>query len=163
MENVFQQTSHNEEETMRLARQLAEVLTPGTVILLEGDLGAGKSVVARGVIRGLGVTDAYITSPTFTLLNIYTEGRLPVYHFDLYRLSHPDEFTATGAEEYLDGEGVALIEWAEKGGEWIPVDHLCIGMTYDPHHPEWRLIKITAAGTSAHQVLQAFRLHYTDE
>lgn len=161
-ETVFRHLSHAEAETEEMARHLADALPPGMIILLEGDLGAGKTVVARGIIRGIGVTEDYITSPTFTLLNIYTEGRLPVYHFDLYRLSHPDEWALTGAEEYLDGEGIVLVEWADKGGDWIPADHLRIRLTDVPRHETHRLMEITAQGTLARQVLHACQSRYTN-
>lgn len=159
MDATFCQISRSEAQTEALAGQLAELLPSGIVILLDGDLGAGKSVLARGVIRGLGITDDYITSPTFTLLNVYTEGRTPVYHFDLYRLSHPDELPLTGAEEYLHGGcGVVLVEWADKGGEWIPADHLRILSEYVASNPESRSIKMTAHGSLACRVLNAFQL-----
>lgn len=166
-EAAFHHMSHSEAETEALASRLAQILPPsGIVILLDGDLGAGKSVVARGVIRGLGVMDDYITSPTFTLLNTYTEGRVPVYHFDLYRLSHPDELALTGVEEYLypqGEEGVVLVEWADKGGAWIPANHLRIFLEYVQFHPEWRSVRITAQGSFAGQVLHAFQSRDTNE
>lgn len=155
--------SHSEAETTALATRLAALLPVGSVILLDGDLGAGKSVLARGVIRGLGITDEYITSPTFTLLNTYDEGRTPIYHFDLYRLSQPDELTMTGTDEYLNGgEGVVLVEWSEKGGSWIPTDHLRILMEYVQSHDEWRSITINAHGSLAQQVLHALQSSDTE-
>ena len=153
--------SHSEAETESLANTLANQLPPGLVILLEGDLGTGKSVVARGIIRGLGITDDYITSPTFTLVNSYPEGRLPVHHFDLYRITHPDELGFIGMEDYLDDGSVVLVEWPDKGGEWIPADHLHIRLEYVQSHPDWRHIEMTAHGSIAHQVLQRFSSHDT--
>lgn len=101
----------SEAETMRFAAALAKMLDAGDTVLLEGDLGAGKSVVARGVARALGIVGA-MPSPTFTLLIPY-EGEKKLYHFDLYRLADPDEFYAAGLDEFVGGDGVALIEWAQ--------------------------------------------------
>ena len=101
----------SEADTRELATRFAESLQPGDVVLLHGDLGAGKSVFVRGAARALGVTGA-MPSPTVTLLIPY-EGDVKLYHFDLYRLSDPEEFYAAGLDEFVGGDGVALIEWPE--------------------------------------------------
>lgn len=151
-------STHTEDETEAWAYRLASCLPAATVILLDGALGTGKSVVARGIIRGMGVTEPYITSPTFTLMNGYEAGRLPVYHFDLYRLGHPEELFSTGLEEYLHSEqGVALVEWAAKGGTAIPEDHLRIVLTDEPHHPERRGLCLTAQGPLSSRLLAHLR------
>ena len=103
--------THSEADTLRFAGRLAELLRPGDAVLLHGDLGAGKSVFARGVARALGITGA-MPSPTFPLLIPY-EGRQKLYHFDLYRLNDPEEFYAAGLDEFIGGDGIALIEWPE--------------------------------------------------
>lgn len=103
--------TRSEAETLRFASALAEMLGAGDTVLLNGDLGAGKSVMARGIARALGVTGA-MPSPTFTLLIPY-QGRIPVYHFDLYRLADPDEFYAAGLDEFVGGDGVAVVEWPQ--------------------------------------------------
>lgn len=103
--------TRSESDTLRFAEKLSDMLTAGDTVLLHGDLGAGKSVFARGVARGMGVTGA-MPSPTFTLLIPYA-GRLKLYHYDLYRLNDPDEFYAAGLDEFIGGDGVALIEWPE--------------------------------------------------
>ena len=109
--------SNDESQTLRIGERLGQLLTQPTLILLQGDLGAGKTVFARGIARGLGVdTDTPITSPTFTLMNHYL-ARLDLYHFDLYRLTDPDELIELGFDEYAFGAGVALIEWPEKLGD----------------------------------------------
>lgn len=106
--------SSAEEQTRLLGRELGRLLTEPALILLQGELGSGKSVFARGVARGLGVpAEVPITSPTFTLMNHYP-ARLDVYHFDLYRLADPEELIEIGFDEYAYGRGVALIEWPEK-------------------------------------------------
>ena len=103
--------THSEKDTLAFAGRLAGMLAPGDTVLLHGDLGAGKSVFARGVARGMGVEGA-MPSPTFTLLIPY-EGRHKFYHFDLYRLNDPDEFYAAGLDEFIGGDGVAIVEWPE--------------------------------------------------
>ena len=103
--------TNSEADTRELAARFAKQLKPGDVVLLHGDLGAGKSVFVRGAARSLGVTGA-MPSPTFTLLIPY-EGNVKLYHFDLYRLSDPEEFYAAGLDEFVGGDGVALIEWPE--------------------------------------------------
>ena len=103
--------TRSEAETLRFASARAEMLGAGDTVLLDGDLGAGKSVMARGIARALGVTGA-MPSPTFTLLIPY-QGRIPVYHFDLYRLADPDEFYAAGLDEFVGGDGVAVVEWPQ--------------------------------------------------
>lgn len=101
------------EQTRRLGRALGALLRPGDVILLEGELGAGKTALTQGIGDGLGVR-AVINSPTFTILKEY-RGRLPLYHFDLYRIESPDEVYTLGFEEYFAGDGVCVVEWAERG------------------------------------------------
>lgn len=102
----------SEEQTEALGRAVGERLFSGAVLLLDGELGTGKSVFARSVARALGVSGP-VCSPTFILLNVY-EGRWPFYHFDLYRLDDEEELLELGMEEYLDGEGVCVVEWAGK-------------------------------------------------
>jgi len=97
-------------ETREFGRKLAERLRPGDVVLLEGPLGAGKSELARGVAEGLGITET-VTSPSFTILNVYESGRVPLYHFDWYRLESAEEIYEMGMDEYLGGDGIALVEW----------------------------------------------------
>ena len=103
--------TRSEADTMRFAAALGRQLDAGDVLLLEGDLGAGKSVVARGVARALGIAGA-MPSPTFTLLIPY-EGEKKLYRFDLYRLADPDEFWAAGLDEFVGGDGIAVIEWPQ--------------------------------------------------
>lgn len=100
-----------EADTLRFAGVLADMLKEGDTLLLHGDLGAGKSVFARGVARALGIKGA-MPSPTFTLLIPY-EGSKKLYHFDLYRLNDPDEFYAAGLDEFIGGDGIAIVEWPE--------------------------------------------------
>ncbi len=102
----------SESDTMAFAAKLAPMLAAGDAVLLTGDLGAGKSVLARGIARGLGVTGP-MPSPTFTLMVPYEAGGRKLYHFDLYRLSDPDEYYAAGLDEFVGGDGVAVVEWPQ--------------------------------------------------
>ena len=107
------------EETFSIGNALAKEAAPGDIFALIGDLGAGKTVFAKGFAKGLGVEEA-ITSPTFTIVCEYDEGRLPLYHFDVYRIEDPEELFETGFDEYLYGKGVCLIEWADKVIDELP-------------------------------------------
>ncbi|MBE5783179.1 MAG: tRNA (adenosine(37)-N6)-threonylcarbamoyltransferase complex ATPase subunit type 1 TsaE [Clostridiales bacterium] len=111
--------THSAEETRNLGKRLAAMLQPGDVILLKGDLGAGKSEFSRGIARGLGINGP-VPSPSFTILNAYDEGNIPLYHFDWYRLESAEEIYEMGMEEQLGGDGIALIEWFEKAKECVP-------------------------------------------
>ncbi|MEI7958383.1 MAG: tRNA (adenosine(37)-N6)-threonylcarbamoyltransferase complex ATPase subunit type 1 TsaE [Verrucomicrobiota bacterium] len=111
--------SHNPQETFELGKQFAGPLRRGDVLALEGDLGAGKTQFAKGLAAGLGV-ESDVTSPTFTLIHEYPGGRLPLFHIDLYRLEGEDEVLGIGLDEYLDGDGVTVIEWADKFAALMP-------------------------------------------
>lgn len=117
--------THSAKETRQLGEKLAKRLNPGDVVLLDGDLGAGKSELARGVARGLGIEGA-VPSPSFTILNAYDEGRCPLYHFDWYRIEDANEIYEMGMDEQLGGDGIALIEWSERAEECLPEKRLRI-------------------------------------
>ena len=105
--------TNSEEETEALGARLAEQLGPGAVVAFMGDLGAGKTAFTRGLARGLGIPDR-VTSPTFTIVNEYEGGRLPLFHFDMYRLASSDELFDIGWEDYLARGGVCAVEWSEN-------------------------------------------------
>ena len=105
--------TRSEEETEALGRRLGEKLTPGSLVAYTGDLGAGKTAFTRGLARGLGVTER-VTSPTFNIVNEYEGGRLPLFHFDLYRLGGEEELFDIGWEDYLTRGGVCAVEWSEN-------------------------------------------------
>lgn len=111
--------SNSREETFELGRSFGMNARPGDIICLDGDLGAGKTVFAAGFAAGLGI-DSVIASPTFTIIREYAGGRLPFYHFDVYRIEEPEEMYELGYEEYFFGDGVCLIEWASLIDELIP-------------------------------------------
>lgn len=128
------------EETYEFGRKMGEQACPGQVICLEGDLGAGKTVFAKGFACGLGITEP-VSSPTFTIVQEYDEGRLPLYHFDAYRIADPDEMDEIGFDEYLFGEGVCLIEWAGQVQDLIPPGSIWIRIERDPEKgPDYRII-----------------------
>ena len=103
---------NNTDETLKLGEIIGKSLNPGSIIALVGDLGAGKTVLVKGIAKGLGI-DEEPNSPTFVIMNSY-EGRLPLYHFDLYRLSDEEELLGIGYDEYFFGDGVAAVEWADR-------------------------------------------------
>ena len=115
-------------ETRTLGERLASSLRPGDVLLLLGDMGAGKSELTRGIARGLGIHGP-VASPTFTILQVYDEGHIPLYHFDWYRLESADELYEMGMDEYLGGDGIAIIEWPSQCPEAIPPCRLEITLT----------------------------------
>jgi tRNA threonylcarbamoyladenosine biosynthesis protein TsaE len=121
---MFTFAVHDERDTVRLGAVLADVLPPGTVLGLIGTLGAGKTRLVQAVAAALGVPPGSVTSPTFVLVNEYTGGRLPVYHFDTYRLKDEDEFLALGPEEYFESEGITFVEWADRIAELLPEERL---------------------------------------
>jgi tRNA threonylcarbamoyladenosine biosynthesis protein TsaE len=113
--------SRQPSETIAFARDLASRLRPGSIIALTGDLGSGKTQFVKGLAAGIGF-GGEVTSPTFTLIHEYVGGRLPIYHFDFYRLEFEDEALRLGLEEYLQGGGICVIEWAGKFRDLIPQD-----------------------------------------
>lgn len=111
-------TSHNEQETKKIGEKIASQLKKGDIVCLEGDLGAGKTTLSKAIAFALGVKE-HVTSPTFTIVHEY-QGIMPLYHFDVYRIDDVDEMFEIGFEEYILGEGISLIEWADKIKELIP-------------------------------------------
>lgn len=121
----MQFVTNSEAETEALGVRLAETLEPGTVIAFTGDLGAGKTAFTRGLARGLGIKDR-VTSPTFTIVNEYEGGRLPLFHFDMYRLGSSDELFDIGWEDYLARGGVCAVEWSENVSDALEEDAVSV-------------------------------------
>ena len=115
----------NERDTEKLGEKIGQKVQPGTVIALIGDLGTGKTTLTKSIARGLGVTET-VTSPTFNIIREYRSGRLPLYHFDVYRIGDPDEMFELGYEEYFYGDGVCVVEWADIIEELLPEDAMVI-------------------------------------
>lgn len=108
-------------ETFELGRKIGQEAKPGQIFTLNGDLGVGKTVFTQGVAEGLGITEA-VNSPTFTIVQVYEEGRIPFYHFDVYRIGDLEEMDEIGYEDYFYGDGLCIIEWAELITEIIPAN-----------------------------------------
>ena len=136
----MQITTHSADETQALGQRLAKRLLPGDVIAYFGDLGAGKTAVTRGIAQGLGVTDL-VTSPTYTIVNEYLTGRIPLFHFDMYRLGSSDELFDIGWEDYLARGGVCAVEWSENVEDALR-DAIHITIEKDPLEPDTRRITI---------------------
>jgi tRNA threonylcarbamoyladenosine biosynthesis protein TsaE len=122
-ENKMIFETNSPEETFEIGKKLAKKTKPGEIVCLDGDLGVGKTVFTQGFAKGLGIIDN-VNSPTFTIVQIYDEGRLPLYHFDVYRIGDPEEMYEIGYEDYFFGEGVCLIEWSKLIEELIPSDRI---------------------------------------
>lgn len=122
--------SNSPDETLEIGRRMGEGARAGEVYALAGDLGVGKTVFTKGFAQGLGIDEA-VNSPTFTILQSYEEGRLPLYHFDVYRIEEPEEMEEIGLDEYLDGDGVCLIEWAGRIADLLPEDVIIIRIEKD--------------------------------
>lgn len=120
------------EETYEIGKEIGRSALPGSVYALIGDLGVGKTVFTQGVAAGLGITE-HVNSPTFTILQVYEEGRLPFYHFDVYRIGDPEEMEEIGYEDYFYGEGVCFVEWANLIEELMPENTVTITVKKDPN------------------------------
>lgn len=145
--------TENVEETMRLGEMLGGLLQPGDFIALAGDLGAGKTHLAKGIAKGLEVEDsASVTSPTYTLMNVH-RGRHTLYHFDLYRLSGDEDVIHLGFAEYFYGSGVSLVEWADRLHEELPEERLAIELSHEG--AERRRISVEARGERYRLLLAA--------
>lgn len=152
--SVWSLSTASEEETGRLGCCLGRLIEQPLVILLSGDLGAGKTCFSRGLARGLGVPEEVpIASPSYTLMNAY-QGRLELYHFDLYRLAEPDDLLELGMEEYLPGSGVAIVEWADLF-TGLAREYLAVHLTHQ--QADQRRIECRAAGAAARTLLQEWQ------
>ena len=127
--------SNSPEETFRVGKELGERAYAGQVFTLTGDLGVGKTVFTQGLAKGLGI-DEPVNSPTFTIVQEYRQGRLPLYHFDVYRIGDPEEMYELGYEEYFYGDGVCVIEWADLIEELLPEYTKVIRIEYGKNQEE---------------------------
>jgi tRNA threonylcarbamoyladenosine biosynthesis protein TsaE len=146
-------TTHSPEQTQQLGKRLGEIARPGDVILLVGKLGAGKTCLAQGIARGLGIDD-YAASPSFVLVReLY--GRLPLYHMDFYRLDNIEEIAELGLDEYFYGRGVSVVEWAEKALSLLPPENLLIEMEYVDESE--RRLRLKPTGKRYRQILEQLK------
>lgn len=133
----------SEQETFDAGKRLGEQAVPGQIFALLGDLGTGKTVFTKGMAAGLGIEEP-VSSPTFTIVQIYEEGRLPLYHFDVYRIADPEEMEEIGYEDCFFGEGVCLVEWADLIGELMPENTVWIRIEKDLEKGfDYRRIEVT--------------------
>lgn len=151
---AFELGSSHVEYTQALGAALGSVVRSGDVVALQGDLGAGKTNLAQGLARGLGVTED-VNSPTFILANEYTSGRLALYHVDAYRVASADQAAGFGLDDYLNGEGVTVVEWAERVRGALPQDVLWIELEYINENE--RRLKATAHGLRAGELLALWK------
>ena len=133
-------TTHSPAQTQALAERLAKLLRPGDVLAYTGPMGAGKTTFTVGLARGLGCTER-VTSPTFTIVNEYP-GRIPLYHFDMYRLADSDALFDIGWEDYLAGGGVCAVEWSEQVEDALPPESIRVSFQRRPEADDWRTITI---------------------
>jgi tRNA threonylcarbamoyladenosine biosynthesis protein TsaE len=140
-----ERTSRSAAETRRLGERLGRMLAPGDVVALLGDLGAGKTQLARGICRGAGVRDDDVSSPTFAIVATY-RGRIPVNHADLYRIGDEDELHATGFQDLVGGPGATVVEWADRVPGALPVERLEIRLAEEGDRPSLRRIVVTGTG-----------------
>jgi tRNA threonylcarbamoyladenosine biosynthesis protein TsaE len=144
------------EETTGLGRLLAERLVPGAVVALTGELGSGKTVLVQGVALGLGF-DGYVSSPSFVIVNEY-EGRLPIYHIDLYRMDGPELLDGLGYRELFWSEGVALVEWADRAGGLLPPERIDVRITI--RNRSERLFVVSARGRANALILESLETEW---
>ncbi|MCX6022314.1 MAG: tRNA (adenosine(37)-N6)-threonylcarbamoyltransferase complex ATPase subunit type 1 TsaE [Chloroflexi bacterium] len=136
------------EATAAVGEALGRLAQPGDVVLLRGDLGAGKTCLTQGLGRGLGITQP-VTSPTFVLAAEYREGRLPLFHLDLYRLAGDAEADDLGLDEYFEGGGVTVVEWPDRAPGALPAEHLMVDLAHVRGNEAVRRLTVTAAGERA--------------
>ena len=149
----LQIVSSSPEQTRKIGMKLGELAAPGDIILLVGSLGAGKTCLTQGIARGLGIRE-YTASPSFVLVREY-QGKLPLYHVDLYRLDRVEEVAQLGLDDYLYGKGVCVVEWADKGLSVLPEGHLLIDMQIVS--PLKRKLSFTPQGTRYSEMLSKLK------
>ncbi|AMV60003.1 TsaE protein, required for threonylcarbamoyladenosine t(6)A37 formation in tRNA [Pediococcus damnosus] len=152
---MFTIKTNQADETEKIGDQLATSLKPNDVILLDGDLGAGKTTFTKGLAKGLGIK-RYVKSPTFTIIHEYREGRLPLFHMDVYRLEDGggDDL---GWDEYFYGDGVSVIEWSQFIEEYLPDEYLRITISRNDESDDQRILKFEAQGSRYATLLNDFK------
>ena len=147
--------SSSEKETLHIGKTIASGLRRGDIICLFGELGSGKTVLAKGIASGLGIKKEEVISPTFVLMRPYLEARLPFFHFDLYRLEASRDIMNIGYEEYFYDDGITVIEWADRLKRLLPEEHLGIRLTLKG--PSERTLKFSASGDRYKDLLEKIR------
>ncbi len=146
--------SEKQQDTIDLGTRLARHLKRGDILCLLGDLGAGKTTFVKGLAKGLRINPAKVNSPTFVLMNAY-KGKVPLYHFDFYRLEEIHEIASIGYDEFLYGDGVAVVEWAERFGTLMPKEHLEVALKHQGDNG--RMIKVKAKGERYVKLLEKIK------
>lgn len=146
--------SKSAKDTLKIGRRIAGNLEKGDILCLFGNLGAGKTVLTKGIASGVGISVDKVISPTFVLIREYSQARIPLYHFDLYRMACPADIINLGYEEYLYNDGVTVIEWADKLGELLPKEYLKIELSVKAD--KQRFIEFIAFGRRYKQLLKDF-------
>lgn len=147
-------TTESEEQTIAFAKELTTLLKPGMTLLLEGDLGAGKTTFTKGIGEGLEIK-RIIKSPSYTIIREYQDGRMPLYHIDLYRLSEGEVFDL-GLEEYFERDGIVVVEWPSISFEDMPNEYLSIKLKTAIDQPQKRTIHLNAVGEKYQAILEKF-------
>ncbi|MGX7203542.1 tRNA (adenosine(37)-N6)-threonylcarbamoyltransferase complex ATPase subunit type 1 TsaE [Enterococcus plantarum] len=150
---------NNPKETESLAKIIGLVAEPSDTIILSGDLGAGKTTMTKGIALGLGI-DQMIKSPTYTIIREYQQGRMPLYHMDVYRIENGAD--DLGLDEYFEGDGLSVVEWGKLLGEFLPTDYLDITITKDPQVLEKRVLSFQAFGKRAENYLDRIKKKMED-
>ncbi|MBS3970321.1 MAG: tRNA (adenosine(37)-N6)-threonylcarbamoyltransferase complex ATPase subunit type 1 TsaE [Clostridia bacterium] len=149
---------NNETQTLKLGQVIGQNLIPGMVICLKGDLGAGKTTLTRGIVKGSGI-GSHVTSPTFTIINEY-EGKYKLYHIDTYRIESPDEMIDLGVENYLPaGDGVTVVEWPELIEDLLPEDRLTLTIVSYGFHERKIIVQVHGKNPSYEKLLQELKNH----
>lgn len=151
----MQLISHSVKDTLNIGRAIARNLRPADIICLFGELGAGKTVLTKGIALGLGIKKEKVISPSFVLIRQYPQARVPLFHFDLYRLKDPADILGLGHEEYLYDDGVTVIEWADRLKQLLPEEFLKIELLLKPGLK--RLLKFSASGSRYKELLGKIR------
>ena len=147
--------SHSPQQTQLLGSYLGKLARKADVLLLTGELGTGKTCLVQGIARGLDVEE-YAFSPSFVILRQY-QGRLPMYHIDFYRIDSLSEIAGLGLEEYFYGDGICVVEWAEKGQQLLPEDNLLISMQYVAASPTARSIRLKPRGQRYNRLMKQLK------
>lgn len=145
----------NETETIEFAKRLTNYLKPGMTLLLEGNLGAGKTTFTKGIGAGLGI-QRIIKSPTYTIIREYQDGTFPLYHIDLYRLEET-EVIELGLDEYFEGSGLSVVEWPSVAPNDLPAERLEISLTVNPKQPDQREISLTPVGEQYEELVKKLK------
>lgn len=147
--------SRSEQETKQFGERLSKCLKPGDIICLNGELGSGKTTLVKGIAKGLEVKEGKVNSPTFVLMNIYN-GKMPIYHFDLYRINDNEQMAPLGFSEFFYGEGISVIEWAERLSGFAPKDCLKIQLKHKKENE--RDLKVSAIGRRSKEIVKKLDL-----